>query len=353
MMRKIGLKRPNKLNLGAKKVSPPIVPGDGGSAANTVNRISGVYSEHGDYRDTHGVEFNVSYDSIQSDVYCEKTRELVSDNCSDSSYGQTSGSSSGYGSNIQYDTEYRLGTSRQSLSTFHQPLRQSEFKEPLHPGTILRHTQAPYQASTPGSSIGSPGDPRDTSRMSMTSLDSGWSSNNVQMTSFCSQTSSSSVHSERTSMSHDDCDLKNKPNTSFQHKRLSTMSTGYPPVIAPQRTSSIRSSLRGSQESVSSSRTSQSDIYRSGSSQRRYSSSSSISSSRNGDDSICSMDVRNMIAQGLPDLEIVNCWLTDLRFQEYFSLFASAGYDLPTISRMTPEDPHRNWDKKAASSKKD
>ena len=132
----------------------------------------------------------------------------------------------------------------------------------------------------------------------MTSLDSGWSSNNVQMTSFCSQTSSSSVHSERTSMSHDDCDLKNKPNTSFQHKRLSTMSTGYPPVIAPQRTSSIRSSLRGSQESVSSSRTSQSDIYRSGSSQRRYSSSSSISSSRNGDDSICSMDVRNMIAQG-------------------------------------------------------
>ena len=132
----------------------------------------------------------------------------------------------------------------------------------------------------------------------MTSLDSGWSSNNVQMTSFCSQTSSSSVHSERTSISHDDCDLKNKPNTSFQHKRLSTMSTGYPPVIAPQRTSSIRSSLRGSQESVSSSRTSQSDIYRSGSSQRRYSSSSSISSSRNGDDSICSMDVRNMIAQG-------------------------------------------------------
>ena len=136
MMRKIGLKRPNKLNLGAKKVSPPIVPGDGSSAANPVNRISGVYSEHGDYRETHGVEFNVSYDSIQSDVYCDmsQTRELVSDNCSDSSYGQTSGSSSGYGSNIQYDTEYRLGTSRQSLSTFHQPPRQSEFKANLETG---------------------------------------------------------------------------------------------------------------------------------------------------------------------------------------------------------------------------
>ena len=37
---------------------------------------------------------------------------------------------------------------------------------------------------------------------------------------------------------------------------------------------------------------------------------------------------------GLPDLEIVNCWLTDLRFEEYFSLFVSAGYDISTISRM-------------------
>ena len=37
---------------------------------------------------------------------------------------------------------------------------------------------------------------------------------------------------------------------------------------------------------------------------------------------------------GLPDMEIVNCWLSDLRFEEYFSLFASAGYDMPTISRM-------------------
>ena len=42
----------------------------------------------------------------------------------------------------------------------------------------------------------------------------------------------------------------------------------------------------------------------------------------------------NWIFSGLPDLEIVNCWLTDLRFEEYFSLFASAGYDMPTISRM-------------------
>ena len=42
----------------------------------------------------------------------------------------------------------------------------------------------------------------------------------------------------------------------------------------------------------------------------------------------------NVLFAGLPELEIVNCWLSDLRFEEYFSLFASAGYDMPTISRM-------------------
>lgn len=28
----------------------------------------------------------------------------------------------------------------------------------------------------------------------------------------------------------------------------------------------------------------------------------------------------------------------DFQFEEYFPLFVSAGYDLPTIGRMTPED---------------
>ncbi|XP_044008572.1 caskin-1 isoform X3 [Aphidius gifuensis] len=38
------------------------------------------------------------------------------------------------------------------------------------------------------------------------------------------------------------------------------------------------------------------------------------------------------------DLEVVHVWLTELQFEEYFPLFASAGYDLATIMRMTPED---------------
>lgn len=28
----------------------------------------------------------------------------------------------------------------------------------------------------------------------------------------------------------------------------------------------------------------------------------------------------------------------NLQFEEYYELFVSAGYDLPTIGRMTPED---------------
>lgn len=31
-------------------------------------------------------------------------------------------------------------------------------------------------------------------------------------------------------------------------------------------------------------------------------------------------------------------WLQDLHFEEYFTLFVAAGYDMPTISKMTPED---------------
>lgn len=38
------------------------------------------------------------------------------------------------------------------------------------------------------------------------------------------------------------------------------------------------------------------------------------------------------------DHEIITDWLRDLGFEEYASMFIEAGYDMPTISRMTPED---------------
>ena len=40
----------------------------------------------------------------------------------------------------------------------------------------------------------------------------------------------------------------------------------------------------------------------------------------------------------MPDQEVLLAWLTDLHFEEYYDLFASAGYDMPTITKMTPED---------------
>ena len=74
--------------------------------------------------------------------------------------------------------------------------------------------------------------------------------------------------------------------------------------------------------------------------QSYHSSSSSLGSleARGDLDSICALNVQDMLANGMPDLEVLNAWLTDLNFDEYFDLFASAGYDMPTISRMTPED---------------
>ncbi|XP_076271999.1 CRK like proto-oncogene, adaptor protein isoform X8 [Rhynchophorus ferrugineus] len=48
--------------------------------------------------------------------------------------------------------------------------------------------------------------------------------------------------------------------------------------------------------------------------------------------------IERMIHQGVPDQDIIHSWLVDLQFEEYFPLFVTAGYDLPTIGRMTPED---------------
>ena len=41
---------------------------------------------------------------------------------------------------------------------------------------------------------------------------------------------------------------------------------------------------------------------------------------------------------GLRDKEVVTAWLSDIDFDWYFHHFWAAGYDLPTISRMTPQD---------------
>ena len=73
--------------------------------------------------------------------------------------------------------------------------------------------------------------------------------------------------------------------------------------------------------------------------QSYHSSTSSLGSMERGhEDSICALDIHEMLANGVPDQEILLAWLTDLHFEDYYDLFASAGYDMPTISKMTPED---------------
>ncbi|CAH2302407.1 caskin-2 isoform X1 [Pelobates cultripes] len=42
--------------------------------------------------------------------------------------------------------------------------------------------------------------------------------------------------------------------------------------------------------------------------------------------------------QGKQDAELIFCWLRGFQLEMYVANFLSAGYDLPTISRMTPED---------------
>ena len=60
--------------------------------------------------------------------------------------------------------------------------------------------------------------------------------------------------------------------------------------------------------------------------QSYHSSTSSLGSMDRGhEDSICALDINEMMANGVPDQEILLAWLTDLHFEDYYDLFASAG----------------------------
>uniref|UniRef100_A0A2R5LJP5 SAM domain-containing protein n=1 Tax=Ornithodoros turicata TaxID=34597 RepID=A0A2R5LJP5_9ACAR len=50
------------------------------------------------------------------------------------------------------------------------------------------------------------------------------------------------------------------------------------------------------------------------------------------------VNVASLLLNGVPDTEVLTTWLKNLHFEEYAQLFLQAGYDMPTISRMTPED---------------
>ena len=45
-----------------------------------------------------------------------------------------------------------------------------------------------------------------------------------------------------------------------------------------------------------------------------------------------------MMQSVLTDEKVVIAWLSDLHFDRYFHHFWAAGYDLPKISRMTPQN---------------
>ncbi|XP_046659983.1 uncharacterized protein LOC124353947 isoform X2 [Homalodisca vitripennis] len=64
----------------------------------------------------------------------------------------------------------------------------------------------------------------------------------------------------------------------------------------------------------------------------------SLSSSSVGSDHSAPARVERLLLQGVPDQDVLHAWLMDIHFEEYFPLFISAGYDMYTISRMTPED---------------
>ncbi|XP_059469883.1 caskin-2 isoform X3 [Neocloeon triangulifer] len=65
----------------------------------------------------------------------------------------------------------------------------------------------------------------------------------------------------------------------------------------------------------------------------------SLSSSSIGSDhATAAARVERLLKQGVPDQDAMHAWLMDLHFEEYFPLFANAGYDMAMVARMTPVD---------------
>ncbi|XP_065339620.1 caskin-1 isoform X3 [Cloeon dipterum] len=65
----------------------------------------------------------------------------------------------------------------------------------------------------------------------------------------------------------------------------------------------------------------------------------SLSSSSIGSDhATAATRVERLLKQGVPDQDAMHAWLMDLHFEEYFPLFANAGYDMAMVARMTPVD---------------
>ncbi|XP_053393505.1 LOW QUALITY PROTEIN: caskin-2-like [Mercenaria mercenaria] len=50
------------------------------------------------------------------------------------------------------------------------------------------------------------------------------------------------------------------------------------------------------------------------------------------------INVAELFQAGVPDHEVLRAWLRDLNYEEYYQNFLTAGYDMPTITHMTPQD---------------
>ena len=49
------------------------------------------------------------------------------------------------------------------------------------------------------------------------------------------------------------------------------------------------------------------------------------------------VDLHSLVLLPSQDAKVLHAWLSELHFEEYYPLFTQAAYDMPTISRMTPE----------------
>jgi len=232
------------------------------------------------------------------------------------SFSNPRGSGSSFGSDLSYSEREDSNVSNHPMSTFSRaPNGESSSSSPAFTKLTFEADVIPRRGSLIPKSPGrdSPGDESSASIATVESVSSG-----------C-RNSTTSLDSGRASNSNSASDSGLPPVVSTFH----TIHEHRPMVNVPQHTAS-----HGPQPPRLSSIGSASSFR-----QSYHSSTSSLGSmDRAHEDSICALDINEMLANGVPDQEVLLAWLTDLHFEDYYDLFASAGYDMHTIKKMTPED---------------
>ncbi|CAL4060841.1 unnamed protein product [Meganyctiphanes norvegica] len=292
-----------------KKVSPPTVPDTVslGSNRNSGSSFSsGVYSQPGDQRASYS-------SSISDDNPDLPPPRSPARGCDHGQLGRTSSISSGTGPNNNVPNNANNNNNNSGINNNNSPSHfhnNTQFTFPQQPHQVPQFAHLMCPKTSPGSPHHVP--PDSTYQYLQYQHQASLEDQGIDVQSPGRSSPGSGSGSSTTGSTASSGGCRNST-TSLDSGRASTSTHTHQHRLSGQSYDSAGSILRHSY----------------------HSSSSSLGSMEHDQTHV---NVPELLNNGVRDSEVLRAWLTDLRMDEYIEKFVAAGYDMPTISRMTPED---------------